>query len=124
MALYRRGQVWYADYYVRGKRVQQCTGTRNRREAEKFLALRVSEVERGVYVKPVNVALGELWERYLGYAKAHKRSWVRDVQMFGHLQTFFGSANLADINPLGVEDFQKARLDKGAPGGGNGQTRL
>ena len=47
----------------------------NKREAEKFLALRVSEVQRGVYVKPVHVPLQELWERYFAYAKAHKRSW-------------------------------------------------
>lgn len=34
MALYRRGRVWYADFYVHGKRVQESTGTANRREAE------------------------------------------------------------------------------------------
>jgi len=53
MALYRRKDagIWYADFYVDGQRVQESTGTANKREAEKFLALRSSEVQRGVYVK-------------------------------------------------------------------------
>ena len=73
MALRRRGQKWYADYYADGQRVIECTGTANRREAEKFLALRVSEVQRGVFVKPVHTPLLELWERYFAWAQAHKR---------------------------------------------------
>ena len=42
--IYQRGRVWWADYRNSGKRVQESTDTANRREAEKFLALRVSEV--------------------------------------------------------------------------------
>ena len=40
MALYRRKDagIWYADFYANRKRVQESTGTKNRREAEKFLA--------------------------------------------------------------------------------------
>ena len=72
MALYRRGRLWYADYYADGVRVQESTGTANKREAEKILALRVSEVQRGVFVKPVNITLPEFGERYIEYAKAHK----------------------------------------------------
>ena len=49
MALYTRGRIWYADFYNGKSRVQVSTGTANRREAEKFLALRISEVERGEY---------------------------------------------------------------------------
>jgi hypothetical protein len=49
MALYRRGRIWYADFYAQGQRVQETTGTANRREAEKFVALRLSEVARGEY---------------------------------------------------------------------------
>ena len=69
MALYRRGRVWYADYHADGVRVQESTGTANKRDAEKILALRVSEVQRGVFVKPVNITLPEFGERYIEYAK-------------------------------------------------------
>src|ERR1700729_1295091 len=109
MALYRRKDagIWSADFYVDGQRVQESTGTANKREAEKFLALRVSEVQRGVYVKPVHVPLEELWERYFAYAKAHKRSWRRDEQMYGSLVRHIGPGTLDTITPLRLEEFQQ-----------------
>jgi hypothetical protein len=92
MRLYQRGSrgIYYADYSADGKRIQESTGTANRREAEKFLALRVSEVRQGVFVKPVNTTLPELGERYIEHARLHKRSWKRAEQMLGHLQGYFG----------------------------------
>jgi hypothetical protein len=68
MALYLRGRIWYGDFYANGERIQQSTGTANKREAEKFLALRISEVQRGVFVKPVNITLPELGVRYIKHA--------------------------------------------------------
>jgi len=124
MAIYRRGQIWYADYYADGKRVQESTGTANRREAEKFLALRVSEVQRSVFVKPVNTTLPELGERYIEYAKLHKRSWKRDVQMLGNLRSFFGPTKLRDITPLRVEEYQRERIKAVCPATSNREMAL
>jgi len=126
MAIYQRREagVWYADYYADGKRVQESTGTANRREAEKFLSLRISEVQRGVYVKPVRVPLSELWERYLAYARMHKRSWKRDEQMYGNLQSFLGTPNLDSITPLRVEEFQQQRAREVSPATVNRETAL
>ena len=104
------GRIWYADYYANGERIQESTGTANKREAEKILALRISEVQRGVFVKPINVTLPELGEKYIEYAKLHKRSWKRDVQMLGNLQMLFGPCKLRDITPLRIEEYQQARL--------------
>ena len=124
MALYRRGQIWYADYYANGERFQESTGTANKREAEKHLALRISEVQRGVFVKPVNTTLPELGERYIEYAKLHKRSWKRDVQMLANLQEFFGPAKLRDITPLRVEEYQQARVKEVRPATSNREMAL
>ena len=124
MALYRRGRVWYADYHADGVRVQESTGTANKREAEKILALRVSEVQRGVFVKPVNITLPEFGERYIEYAKAHKRSWKRDVQMLSNLQGFFGPSKLRDITPLRVEEYQQARVKNVCPATSNRELAL
>jgi hypothetical protein len=74
MALYQRGRTWYADFYVQGKRVQESTGTANRREAEKFYALRLAEIEGGEYAKPVNITISEFGQQFLDLAKANKRS--------------------------------------------------
>jgi len=124
MALYRRGRLWYADYYADGVRVQESTGTANKREAEKILALRVSEIQRGVFVKPVNITLPEFGERYIEYAKAHKRSWKRDVQMLSNLQGFFGPSKLRDITPLRVEEYQQARVKDVCPATSNRELAL
>jgi integrase len=127
MRLYQRGKkgVYYADYSADGKRIQESTGTANRREAEKFLALRVSEVQRGVFVKPVNTTLPELGEKYIeDEAKLHKRSWKRDVQMLGNLQAFFGSARLRDITPRRVVDYQQERVKAVCPATSNREMAL
>jgi integrase len=124
MALYQRGQIWYADFYANGKRVQESTGTANRREAQKFLDVRLSESHRGVYVKPVHASLNELWERYIGYAKAHKRSWKRDEQMYAQLSGFFGPAALDAITPLKVEEFQQHRVRQVTPASVNREVAL
>ena len=124
MAPYQRGRIWYADYYADGVRVQESTGTANKREAEKILALRVSEVQRGVFIKPVNTTLPELGDRYIEYAKLHKRSWKRDVQMLGNLQTFFGPSKLRDITPLRVEEYQQHRVKDVCPATSNREMAL
>ena len=90
MALYQRGRIWYADFYDRGKRVPVGTGTSNRRRAEEFLALRISDIVRGVYTKPVKMTLHQLGEKYMEYAKANKRSWLRYEQILRHLNDALG----------------------------------
>jgi hypothetical protein len=42
------------------------------------------------------MTLLELGDRYIEYARLHKRSWKRDVQMPGNLLAFFGPAKLRD----------------------------
>lgn len=126
MAIYQRQNagVWYVDFYVDGKWVQESTGTRNKREAEKYLALRLSEVQRGVYVKPVHTKLAELWDKYLAYAKAHKRSWIRDQQMYGNLSKFLGAATIESITQLRVEEYQQHRVQEVSPATVNRETAL
>ena len=124
MALYRRGRIWYADFYVRGNRVQESTGTASRRKAEKFYALRISEVERGEYAKPVKTSVSEFGKQYLEYAKANKRSWLRDQQIMAHLNGFFQTALLSDIGPLGIEKFKSERVRTASPATVNREIAL
>ncbi len=115
MALYQRGRIWYADFYVHGKRVQESTGTANRREAEKFYASRISEIARGDYAKPLKITISEFGQQYLEYAKANKRSWLRDEQIMKHLNAFFGSTLLTDLGPLFIERYKLDRMQVVAP---------
>ena len=112
MALYQRGRVWWADYYVSGKRVQESTGKTNRRAAEKFLARRVSEVERGVYAERSNITFEELCDPYLDHAKLHKRSWLRDGQLVRPIKMFFPGCKLSEITVFGIERFGMSPQDQ------------
>ncbi len=111
MAIYqRKAGIWYADFFADGKRVQVSTGTRNKREAEKFLALRISEAVRGQYAKPVRITLSEFGRQYMEYAKTNKRSWLRDQQIMVHLTGVFGPMPLGDIGALSIERYKIDRL--------------
>jgi hypothetical protein len=124
MALYQRGRIWYADFYVQRKRVQESTRTANRREAEKFYALRISEIERGEYAKPLKITIAEFGVQYLEYAKANKRSWLRDEQIMKHLSVSFGNMLLTDIGPLPIERYKLERLRAAAPATVNREIAL
>jgi integrase len=124
MALYQRGRIWYADFYVQRKRVQESTRTANRREAEKFYALRISEIERGEYAKPHKITVAEFGVQYLEYAKANKRSWLRDEQIMKHLSVSFGNMLLTDIGPLPIERYKLERLRAAAPATVNREIAL
>jgi hypothetical protein len=124
MALYQRGRVWYADFYVQGKRVQESTGTANKREAEKFYALRMSEIHRGEYAKPMRISISEFGRQYMEYAKANKRSWLRDQQIKTHLEQHFGNSLLTDIGPLPIERYKQDRMQVVSPATVNREVAL
>ncbi|MGH9745991.1 MAG: tyrosine-type recombinase/integrase [Candidatus Acidiferrales bacterium] len=114
MGVYRRGKVYWIDYYgPNRKRVQESSQSSNQRDAEKLLTLRRSEILRGVYKQPVKISLGEFGERYMEHAKANKRSWLRDEQMLNHLYEYFGKGTpLTEIAPMRIEAYKIQRQGK------------
>jgi len=51
-------------------------------------------------------------ETYLPYAKVHKRSWVRDVQLFARIQKAFGHLKLDQIEKRKVSVWHASLLDE------------
>jgi len=111
VAIYRRGEVWWIDYYDQNrKRVQESSQSSSKRDAEALYALRKSEIVRGVYRRPVKITFKEFGERYMEHAKANKRSWLRDEQMDRNLKGFFGGERqLTDFNPADIEGYKLYR---------------
>jgi integrase len=111
VGVYRRGGVWWVDYYDQNReRVQESSQSSNKRDAEALFALRRSEIVRGVFKRPVKMTLEEFGERYMEHAKANKRSWLRDEQMYRNLKEFFGSERqLIDFNPADIEGYKLHR---------------
>ena len=124
MKLYRRGRFWYLTFYVRGKRVQESTRTADRRKAEKLYALRMIEVERGEYAQSAEITLAQFGQQYMEYAKANKRSWLRDEQIMAHLTQAFGKSKLEDIGALRIEQYKIQRVGVVSPATVNREIAL
>lgn len=113
MGIYRRGGIWWIDYYDQNReRVQESSCSSNRRDAQDLLAVRQSEVTRGVFKRPVKISFGEFGKKYMAYAKTNKRSWLRDEQMLKQLEEFFGTQrDLSDIRPVEIEKYKMYRYE-------------
>jgi integrase len=111
VGIYRRGRIWWIDFYNQNRsRVQESSQSVHRRDAERLLNLRKSESLRGIYRRPVKVTLADFGKRYMEHAKANKRSWLRDEQMLERLQEFFGAGRqLSDIGAADVENYKLRR---------------
>ena len=114
MGIYKRGGKWCIDFYDQNHtRVQESSHSSRKTDAEALLNLRKAEILRGVYKRPVKITLGEFGKRYMEYAKANKRSWLRDEQMLKHLQEFMGTERqLAEITAADIEGYKLRRRAK------------
>ena len=83
--------MWWIDFYDQDrKRVQESSHSSIRRDAEALVyATKIGNSAR-LYKRPVKITFGEFGKRYMEYAKANKRSWLRDEQMLEQLYNFFG----------------------------------
>jgi hypothetical protein len=75
MGIYKRGNVYWIDLYDQNRnRIQESSHSSSRSDAEALLALRKSEILRGIYKQPVKITFGEFGDRYMEHAKVNKRS--------------------------------------------------
>ena len=111
MGIYKRGRVWWVDYFDQNReRIQESSRSTNRRDAESLLNIRKSELLRGVFRRPVRITFGEFGKHYMEHAKVNKRSWLRDEQMLKHLGKFFGSERqLTEITSADIEGYKMHR---------------
>jgi len=64
----------------------------------------------GEYAQSAKITLAQFGQQYLDYARANKRSWLRDEQIMTHLNTAMGAAQLGDIGALQIERYKLDRL--------------
>jgi hypothetical protein len=109
MGIYRRGRIYHIDFSDQNRgRIQESSHSTNKRDAEKLLALRKSEVLRGIYHQPVRMTVGEFVVPYMEHAKANKRSWLRDEQMLKPLVGFLGAdRQLTDNRRLTIRPYPR-----------------
>jgi len=117
MAVFRKGKIWYIDYYVDGRRKREAVGP-NRKLAEKVLAKRRVQLAEGRYLDiraQSKVTFDELAEVYMKYARTNKRSWERDKYSIKRLAEKFSGGKLGKITSMALEEYKAARLKDVTP---------
>ena len=110
--LYRRGRIWYINYFVNGVRKREAIGP-SKQLAREVLAKRRVEVKEGLYfnIKRDKITrLSEIVNDFLEYSRNNKRSYIRDKEMAGHLQSFLGNCRLSEITPHLIERYKEYRV--------------
>jgi integrase len=125
MGVYRRGRIFYIDYWFEGYRVRECVGP-DRKLAEAALAARKGEIVQGRFrLARINDLRLDVFSRhYLEYARTDKKSWDRDERLLQHLLRFFGGRKLHDISPFLVEVYKKRRQEEVKPATVNREVAL
>lgn len=109
----KRGKTWYIRIFVDGRDVWRAAG-RDRKEAQQILGRLRADADRGKLGLGKSTqstpTLSDFRDRYMKWAKAHKRSWKRDEYSLAKLEPVFGDLRLPQINKARVESYQRDRL--------------
>lgn len=111
MAIFKKNEKWYIDYYFEGRRVRECVGV-NKKVAEQALAIRKAEITQGKYnfkQNKASIKFEDFTEAYLEYSKANKKSYGRDVSCIKALSSYFKEKRLSEIAPWQIEKYKVKR---------------
>ena len=114
MAIFKKGNSFYIDYYFNGARKREKIGT-DRRLAEVVLSKRKVEIAEGKFLdvkKDTKTKLYEIYDDFLEYSKNCKKSYWRDLYLVRHLKKFFGNLVLSDVTPGRIEKYRSHRLTR------------
>ena len=105
----KRGDIWYIDKKVFGKRLCESTGTDNLEEAEKYLVRRLEEVRHAsVYgIRPKRTFM-EAATKFL-IENQHKRSLCSDAGRLRELVKYIGNMPLEAIHMGSLQPFIEGR---------------
>jgi len=119
MGIFLKGNNWYIDYYVKGRRKRKKIGT------SKKLALQVLndvklKIAKGEYLGVYDekkIPFNEYAKQYIDYSKANKAwtTYKRDKISTNHLTAFFKNKYLFEIQPDMIEKYKMKRLKKVGP---------
>jgi len=126
-SIYRRrrrdgsyGSVFWVKYYAEGRPVRESTGTKNQKQAERFLKGREGRIALGQPLMPRadRVRYEEVADdlkRY--YETTGKRHWREVKARFDHLRHFFAGWRVAAIGSAEIGRYmERRRVDQAANG--------
>ena len=117
MGIYKRGEIYYVDFYVDGKRVRRKIG-KSKTLALKALESAKADVIRGKYQIPVKknkVLFEEFAKIYLDHVKGYKKSARSDGTSIRNMMPYFKGKKLEEIHPFAIETFKIKRRKEVKP---------
>ncbi len=113
VGLRKRGQYWWIEKQINGKRLRESTGTSNLDEARKYLVYRLNEIRRTeMYGDRPRRSFNKAAARYL-LENTKKRSIVRDDQGLRTVLPYIGHLELGEIHYGKLQAFVEHRLNSG-----------
>jgi integrase len=117
-SVYKRGNTWTIDYYVRGKRIRESVpDARSEQDARKKLRQRIAEIHTHRFIGPAEDKLlfSDLVQLIKNdYTIKERASLVNLGYHFKHLEPFFRWRRAIDITAPLVQEYQLRRLADGA----------
>ena len=123
--VWRMGNIWWIQYYARGKQMRESSGSRHERDARKLLTTRLSEAHLGLSRDLRTLRYEDLRNSYMDYYETNKKKSLerRTIAETGekvpHLSTvarldpFFERYKVSHIDSDAMVRFIKNQQDKG-----------
>lgn len=116
--VYKRGDVFYIDYFVDGKRIREAVG-KDEGKARRALEKRKEAAITGVFnlASRRGVRFPDFADRYVELKRTHGRRSMRQItRVTRRLKEYFGGFLLSQVGLSDVEDYAKRRLKDGVMG--------
>lgn len=116
MAVYRRGKVWWHDFYQNGRRIRERSNAISKRLAEIEMGDKKRRIEekRLDIKKNKNILFEDMSDEYYeSYSKPNKRAYWRDHISLKNLKKFFSGKYLHHITPQMIENYKTKRKGDG-----------
>ncbi|MBW2056063.1 MAG: tyrosine-type recombinase/integrase [Deltaproteobacteria bacterium] len=110
--VYKRGQSYYVDFWVRGRRYTECLGRVSKTFAKEEAARRKTALIEGrLRPKAQDPGFSRFIDTYLAEVSINKaeKSHARDRTSAVHLKAFFGGKRVSQISRMDVERYKRER---------------
>ena len=116
--LYRRGNVWWFEFTIGGRRYRETTRTANRALAASVERKRRREIEEninGVRPRVLPPLFSDAADDYLARKQPSwaPKTYVIETTNLEHLKPHFGRLLVTDITDRDIAEYQQARQDGG-----------
>jgi len=117
MAVIKRGNTYYVDYYYQGKRIREAVGS-SRQLALTVFQKRKVEIAEGKFLdldRGCKILFKDFAQRFLEkYSRVEKKGYIDDERALKHLTAYLGHLSLKQITQEKIHEYRGYRKEQGA----------